>query len=254
MKPHPCFVAAALGMYFFTLNTTAHAQQIKAETGGVAIGRDVIQSTVVIGIPQEKVDELVRDAKRPLEDLTTQQRENIVLLKEKLDLNERQVRAALGILGENDIPPERLAAKLVEIAESFKALKVTASAQPSDDRRIVALRTDAQNAIEAGELAKADALLAEAQAEQTRGLDRLAAADTFSRRGEIALTRLRYAEAAAHFANAAAVFPPHSSHEDERINYLQKEAHALFKQGYEFGDNGALLSAMERYKRLVYLT
>jgi len=61
MKPHPCFVAAALGMYFFTLNTTAHAQQIKAETGGVAIGRDVIQSTVVIGIPQEKVDELVRD-------------------------------------------------------------------------------------------------------------------------------------------------------------------------------------------------
>jgi outer membrane PBP1 activator LpoA protein len=45
------------------------------------------------------VDELVRDAKRPLEELTSQQRENIALLKEKLDLNERQVRAALGILG-----------------------------------------------------------------------------------------------------------------------------------------------------------
>jgi hypothetical protein len=80
---------------------------------------DVIQSTVIIGIPQEKVDELVRDAKRPLEGLTSQQRENIALLKEKLDLNERQVRAALGILGENDIPPERLAAKLVQIAERF---------------------------------------------------------------------------------------------------------------------------------------
>jgi hypothetical protein len=65
------------------------------------------------------VDELVRDAKRPLEGLTSQQRENIALLKEKLDLNERQVRAALGILGENDIPPERLAAKLVQIAERF---------------------------------------------------------------------------------------------------------------------------------------
>src|SRR5262249_25893400 len=105
--------------------------------------------TVIIGIPQEKVDELVRDAKRPLEELTTQQRENIVLLKEKLDLNERQVRAALGILGENDIPPERLAAKLVEIAERFKDLQTTASAQPGDDPKIAALRTDAQKAIDA---------------------------------------------------------------------------------------------------------
>ena len=78
MKPQLCFVAAALGMYFFAVNTTAHAQQVKAETGGVAIGRDVIQSTVVIGIAQEKVDELVRDAKRPLEELTSQQLDNIV--------------------------------------------------------------------------------------------------------------------------------------------------------------------------------
>ena len=98
IKRHLSFVAA-LGMCFFAPNTTAHAQQVNAETGGIAIGRDVIQSTVIIGIPQEKVNELVRDAKRPLEELTTQQRENIVLLKEKLDL--RQVRAALirGICG-----------------------------------------------------------------------------------------------------------------------------------------------------------
>ena len=105
--------------------------------GGIAIGGNVTGSTVIIGIPQEKVDELVRDAKRPLEELTAQQRENIALLKEKLDLNERQVRAALGILGENDIPPERLAAKLVEIAERFKDLQATASAQPGDNPKIV---------------------------------------------------------------------------------------------------------------------
>ena len=115
MKQHLSFVTA-LGLCLFPSITTAHGQ-VKADTGSIAIGGSVTGSTVVIGIPQEKVDELVRDAKRPLEELTTQQRENIVLLKEKLDLNERQVRAALGILGENDIPPERLAAKLVEIAE-----------------------------------------------------------------------------------------------------------------------------------------
>src|SRR5262249_30534222 len=86
----------------------------------------------------------------------------------KLDLNERQVRAALGILGENDIPPERLAPKLVEIAERFKDLQSTASPQPGDDPKIAALKTDAQRGIEAGELAKADALLADVETKQRR--------------------------------------------------------------------------------------
>src|SRR5262252_4659767 len=251
MKRHMSFVAA-LGMCFFASITAAYAQ-VRADTGSIAIGGSVTGSTVIIGIPQEKVDELVRDAKRPLEELTVQQRENIVLLKEKLALNERQVRAALGILGENDIPPERLAAKLVEIAERFKDLQATASAQPSDGPKIAALKADAQKAIEAGELAKADTLLADVETEQRRAHDRFAMneAETSARRGDIALTRLRYAEAAKHFANAAAVFPPNSAHEDKRIGYLEREADALYQQGDEFGDNGALLSAIERCKQLV---
>ena len=115
MKRYPSFIAA-LGMCFFASITAAYAE-VRADTGSIAIGGSVSGSTLIIGIPQQKVDELVRDAKRPLEELTAQQRDNIVLLKEKLDLNGRQVRAALAILGENDIPQERLAAKLVEIAE-----------------------------------------------------------------------------------------------------------------------------------------
>jgi tetratricopeptide (TPR) repeat protein len=253
MKRHLSIIAA-LGMCLFASITAAHAQ-VRADTGSIAIGGSVTGSTVIIGIPQEKVDELVRDAKRPLEELTIQQRDNIVLLKEKLDLNERQVRASLAILGENDIPPERLAAKLVEITERFKDLQATASAQPGNDPKIVALKTDAQKAIDAGELAKADALLANVETEQRRALDRLAGntAETSARRGEIALTRLRYAEAAKHFANAARAFPANSAHEDKRITYLEKEASALYQQGYELGDNGALLLAIERRKRLLEL-
>ena len=106
-----------------------------------------------------------------------------------------------------------------------------------------------------GELTKADALLADVETEQRRSLDRFAvnAAETSARRGEIALTRLRHAEAASHFANAAIVFPPNSPYEDKRTSYLQKEASALYQQGYELGDNGALLSAIERRKRLLEL-
>src|SRR5215467_14140338 len=230
MKRHLSFVAA-LGMCFFAPITTAYAQ-VRADTGSIAIGGSVTGSTVIIGIPQEKVDELVRDAKRPLEELTTQQRENIVLLKEKLDLNERQVRAALSILGENDIPPERLAAKLKEIAERFKDLQATASAQPGDDPKIAALKTDAQKAVEAGELAKADALLADVETEQRQALDRFAinAAKTSAERGEIALTQVRYDEASKHFANAAGAFPENSVDENDPITNELKQAQAFYPQ------------------------
>ncbi|GLR89448.1 tetratricopeptide repeat protein [Bradyrhizobium iriomotense] len=247
-------IVAALGLYCFASSPIALAQQIKADTDGVAIGGSVMWSTIITGIRPEKVDELVRNATRPLEELTTQQRDNIALLKEKLDLNERQVRAALAILGEIDVPPERLAAKLVEIAERFKALQASGSAEPGDDPSIAALKADAQKSIDEGKLAKADAMLADVETEQRRALDRLAVnvADTSARRGEIALTRLRYREAAMHFGNAAAVFAQGKA-EDKRIGYLQKEARALYRQGDEFGDNDALLLAIERYRRLVAL-
>src|SRR5262249_35346998 len=108
--------------------------------------------------------------------------------------------------------------------------------------------TDAQKAIEAGELANADALLADVETEQRQALDRFAinAAETSAQRGEIALTRLRYAEAAKHFANAAAVFPPKSAHELKRIGYLARGAAALHPQGDGAGDKVALRCAIER--------
>jgi tetratricopeptide (TPR) repeat protein len=250
MKRHLSFVAA-LGVCFFAPITATYAQQIRAETGGIAIGGSVAGSTINIGVPPEQLAALVRQAT----DLSETQKKVIAKLEDELDLNQRQIRAALGILGENDIPPERLAAKLVEIAERFKDLQATASAQPGDDPKIAALKADALKAVDAGELTKADALLADVETEQRRALDRLAvdAAETSARRGEIALTRLRYAEAVTHFAKAAAIFPPNSAHEDKRISYLTNEANALYQQGEELGDNSALLLAIERRRRLAEL-
>ncbi|MGA7450609.1 MAG: hypothetical protein WBW73_04810 [Rhodoplanes sp.] len=215
------------------------------------MGRDIRDSTITVGITEEQRAALVR----PYEELSDTQKKLIALLEAELDLNQRQVRAALDILGERDIPPEHLAAKLVEIAERFKALQATAFAQPDDDARIAGLKAEAQKAIDAGDLAKADALLAEVESEQRRMLDRLAvnAADTSARRGDIALARLRYSEAARHFANAAAVLHAESTYQDQRIGYLEKEADALYRRGDEFGDNGALLAAIERQRSLLNL-
>src|ERR1700686_4976744 len=69
-----------------------------------------------LGVPYEKLEEAVRLRTKPLEAQSEVQQKVIALLEEKLDLNQRQVRSALEIVGEANVPPERLAAKLVDIA------------------------------------------------------------------------------------------------------------------------------------------
>jgi tetratricopeptide (TPR) repeat protein len=222
---------------------------VKADRGGVAIGGNASNNTFITGVTPEVLAALTR----PWEELSESQKKEIAKLQSDLDLNQRQVRGALEILGEANVPPERLAAKLVDIAQRFKELKTAAAAQPGDDANITALKAEAQKAIQDGELAKADEILAAIEKIQTEALDRLAlnAAQTTAQRGDVALTRLRYPDAAQRFAEAAAKVP--QGHDDERWKYLNAEADALYRQGDEYGDNGAALSAIERYRHLAEL-
>ncbi len=160
MKWHLPFVVG-LSVCFYALNTAVHGQKINAE-GKVAIGGNSGRSTTS-AISQEKVEELVRDARRSQENLTTQLLENVALLGGKLNLNDRQVLAALDILADADIPAELLVVKLVEIAESFKVLRGTLSALPSNTS---APEAEVREAIDASELAKADALIADVETKQ----------------------------------------------------------------------------------------
>jgi tetratricopeptide (TPR) repeat protein len=248
MTRHLSFVAA-LGVCLCTLHVTCHGQEVKTAREA-AVARDG-NSSPIMSVPHEKVEELVRGAKLLRERLTTQQPENIALLRKQLDLNEGQVLAALDIVAENDIPLDLLVLKLVEIAERFKALQEAQSTLSSDDPKAASLEAKARKAIDAGELVQADALFAEVETGQTEVLDR---AGTLVKRGEIALARLRYVEAATHFARAASVLPPGSTHENKRNGYITRQASALFQQGEDFGDNGALRLAIELYKQIIDLS
>ena len=145
----------------------------------------------------------------------------IVRLEEQLALNHRQIRAALEVLGEANVPIELLATKLVEVAERFKTLHIVTSTQSDDNPAIAELKRKAQQAIETGKLAEADELLAKVGLEQRRAVGHLAvmAAETLRQRGEIARTRLRYREAAEHYKAAAATLPDTKETEDMRISY-----------------------------------
>lgn len=196
-------IRPALGLVLALASAPVYAQErlfVHAEP----IGGNVTNSTIndVCGVPPEKIEELVRSRTKDLSDLSESQRETNALLKEKLDLTQGQVKTALAIVGEANVPPERLAAKLVEIAGRFKDLRTAAAAQPGDDSKIAALKAEAQKAIQDGQLGKADEILAAIEKIQTEALDRLAlnAAQTTAQRGDLALTRLRYPEAAHRFA------------------------------------------------------
>jgi hypothetical protein len=131
-------LAAVLSIGLLTPAPLAQVQQpgVRAESDSVAAGRDIRDSIITIGIPPEQLAAVIQQG----HDLSESQKKLIAELEAKLDLNQRQVRGALDILGEKDIPPERLAAKLVEIAERFKALQATALAQPGDDAKVAALK------------------------------------------------------------------------------------------------------------------
>src|SRR5262245_36359447 len=175
MKRHLSFVAA-LGICLAGPSTSygqVFGTRIEATSCASAVGGNITASnvSVVCGIPPDVLDALVKSRTVVLEELVTAHRETISLLKGNLDLNERQIRTALTVLGENNIPSELLAAKLVEIAKRFKDLQTTASTGPSDTPATILLKSRAQQAIEAGDLASADALLADVEGHQKRDLD-----------------------------------------------------------------------------------
>jgi hypothetical protein len=242
--------------------------QVQANFGSVAAGRDIVNSVINIG-----VDDLVKKYKEDAQDLkqnnadlrqnnadlrqfNAEQITRLAELQKKLDLNERQIRSALFILGETNLSPDQLAPTLVQIASQYKLLRDQALTRPTDSSETSTLKNDARKAIDAGDLAGAEALLAKVEDLQRAALlnatRNLAAevAETAASRGEVAMTRLRYVEAATHFASAGNMYAP-AFDSPKALDYLEREADALYLQGEEFGDDKALHQSIERRRALL---
>ena len=209
----------------------ARAQGTVSAPGGVAAGRDIRESTINIGIPPDQLPTIIEAATSDWKRLTDEQRKMIADLEGKLGVSAGALQAFFRTLGEAEVPPERQEAKLVEIAERYKQLVAQVAAAPGDDPEVAKLKGEAKAALDAGELERADDLLAQVQAAEDAALERrqLEAAATAAQRGEIALTRLRYRDAAEHFAAAARRVPP--GHEEQSLAYLDREAAALYQPG-----------------------
>jgi tetratricopeptide (TPR) repeat protein len=243
------------------------AQQ-RAVTGGnqspaLIAGRDAI---VTYGLTPEQVQELTKAAAAGAVGPLANQ---IVDLSKRLGVTENAALTLLHILDQEDVPLERLPQKLGEVAAQYKRIQAQLAALNPQNPTARRLAEQAEAEIKAGRFETAHELLrqvtqaAVAAAEQARELRQKAevaeneqliqAAASSSAEGDLSMTELHYLEAADLFKAAANLVPPGNAYDDKRIDYLKKEAGALYQQGDEFGDSSVLRSAIERYNRLLEL-
>ena len=182
-------------------------------------------------------------------------------LATKLGFTSAAVVEFFKILGEQDVPEEKVPARLTEIATHFAQTRDELAALESDDPHAAELAHSAKTALDSGRLTEADALLEQAKegelaalrqarqlkqkAQEAEDRHALNASKLLASRGNIALTQLRYVDAAEHFKQASALVP--SGHPDKAADYLHRQADALYRQGDERGDNTALRQSIETW-------
>ncbi|MGE4553356.1 MAG: tetratricopeptide repeat protein [Desulfovibrionaceae bacterium] len=228
---------------------------ITTGTGDIIIqsGASVIQN-ITQGIPPETIERMIAAIK-------AQPKANDQELKDlagHLGIHEQAVAGMLRTLGESNVPLESLPQKLGEIADRHLELERQLRALNSGDPEVDRLRAEAAQALERGEYDRVDALLAQALAIDTDALGKQkkvldarqrSAADTLGLRGDLARTRLDYRAAAANYVRAAETLPEGDA--EGRDTFYRRQAHALYLQGEEFGDNQALKDCIEVQQALL---
>jgi len=228
---------------------------ITATNGSAVIGGNAINSPITInGLSEIKAQGLIEASGREWRQLTAGQRKDLARLQSQLGITAGALQTFFATLGEQEVPPERIAIRLGEIAGHYLRLKQQVLAdpiRPEDAPELASLKRNAKAALDVGNLTDADGLLQQIESLQDGNLEARMAdrAATAAQRGTLAMTQLRYAAAAAHFAQAGKFAPAPR----DRAGYLAEEAQALFRQGDELGDNDALEAAIARYGELVSL-
>jgi tetratricopeptide (TPR) repeat protein len=223
------------------------AQEVSAGPGGVAVGGNIIDSQINIGIPAEKLPSLIEAATKDWRLLNEQQKQTINELQKTLGVNEDALKSFLQAIGERAVPVEQLGQKLREIARRYRELLAQVRPSPDDGPNAAEIKNAAAQALEAGQFDRADELLDQLQKLEDAALEatQLQRANTSAQRGLLRMAQLQYRNAARYFADAARHVPP--EHTEVRLGYLDQEAGALYREGDERGDNEALAAAIESY-------
>jgi tetratricopeptide (TPR) repeat protein len=251
--------------------STPLAAETRIEAPGGVAAQNITNSPISIGLsPDEQIHlvEVFLQRNAVTDEARAKAEARASELGAQLGFTREAVIGFFRILGEQDVSPEQISLKLGEIAARHRAMLDRWSVLDTADPSTAALAAEAKAAIDSGRYDQADALLVQteeqdaAAARQAEQLARdaqqaaerrwLNAAEKEGKRGDLAMTRLRYADAALRYAAAANTVP--TSRQDARLGYLEQEAGALYHQGDERGDNTAASLTIDRYRALARAT
>lgn len=174
----------------------------------------------------------------------------IARLETALDLNHRQIEAALAVVGREGISPNRIGETLLDQAQQIKSLQNDLQEASGDSAEIKQKKAVASKALEEGDLDYADTILDEIIVLEDAAIDQdaLKAAQTRAQKAQVALSRLRYRDAAEAYAAAAKRVP--ATHSVQKNEYLKLQANALYDDGNDFGRTESLQQAIKIYQEL----
>jgi tetratricopeptide (TPR) repeat protein len=243
------------------------ASDSRTVTEGISIEGSVSNSTINNTVNQQDPAVLAAMAKTFADQMTAtteakaQAEAKAAELATKFGFTAAAVGEFFKILVEQNVPEEKIPARLIEIATHFAQTRDELATLEPDDPHGAELARSAKQALDGGRLTEADALLDQAKegelaalrqarelkqkAQEAEDRHALNAAKFLGGRGNIALTQLHYADAAEHFKQAATLVP--SGHPDETADYLHRQAEALYREGDERGNNTALQQSIQTW-------
>jgi tetratricopeptide (TPR) repeat protein len=225
-------------------------QQNVTAPGGVAAGRDIVNSPInIYNRDPDEIKRLAQQLDRSEGDRRAAEAKAADLARQ-LDLSDVTMQTVVGflrILGRQpDLKPEQVPAKMAEITANYMQMQERLAALSPQDPTAADLARQAAEAGRAGHFEEADRLLEQAEARETAAIDehRVKAAELRAARGDNAATQLHYTDAARHYEAAAALLPPSVS--DAKAVYLSRA-------GDMRQTSGDLAAALTSYRAAHYI-
>jgi tetratricopeptide (TPR) repeat protein len=225
------------------------APSIKADHGSVAAGRD-ITGPVTIGLDEKGVGQELRKAQEPLRDELERLAAQVA---RDMGVEVAPLRAVLVKLGEKGVQEEDIPKRLEAAADELIKLRAENDQLRRGPPALAAIAQEVQALIDKGEFDDARRPLARGR-EASRALridaSRYEAA-FLAQEARVDDLQLAYRPAAAKYAEAAALVAPFDTL--RQVRFLLAQADELTRQGDEFGDNAALVEAIDVYHRCLGL-
>ncbi|MCI5223729.1 MAG: hypothetical protein D3924_13930 [Candidatus Electrothrix sp. AR4] len=162
-------------------------------------------------------------------------------LRDKYAVTDSSLASFFKILDQKKVQPGDLDAKLREIAAQYKELLARLETVQSEDPEVVQLKKEARQAIEAGDYAKAEDLLNQAETLDLQAIEeldkqekqiaqakrqlRISAAASRAENARLQRVQLHYAKATEYWKKAVDLLPPESR--KKQADYLYNAAYDL---------------------------